>query len=209
VIVTVGLNQNLLHPDLSPFATEAERRAIAWLAPPFGTVTGQICAGSSIANLTALWCARESGARRVVGSAERHREPGSMAKPGFGTRWQTRSPTSIWYGRASGPLWVEQAKRPGQPSRLGLMWTGITITPPAIAFAAGRCHPANGTPGIGGAARTARAVAWRTHRRKGHGRARAGRPLVQAAWASLSRTGTAISMPAAMAAMNTIPPRPL
>ncbi|HBG97310.1 MAG TPA: aspartate aminotransferase family protein [Rhodobacteraceae bacterium] len=70
--LNAGLNQNLLHPDLSPFATEAERRVIAWLAPPFGMVTGQICAGSSIANLTALWCARESGARRVVASGDAH-----------------------------------------------------------------------------------------------------------------------------------------
>lgn len=66
------LNQNLLHPDLSPFATEAERRVIDWLAPVFGMSVGHMCAGSTIANLTALWCAREQGARRVIASADAH-----------------------------------------------------------------------------------------------------------------------------------------
>lgn len=66
------VNQNLLHPDLSPFATEAERRVIGWLAPYFGMAAGHMCAGSSIANLTALWCAREHGARRVLASADAH-----------------------------------------------------------------------------------------------------------------------------------------
>ncbi|WP_306148083.1 MULTISPECIES: pyridoxal-dependent decarboxylase [unclassified Roseibium] len=72
----VGLNaeynQNLLHPDLSPFATEAEARVIAWLAPYFGMTTGHMCCGSTLANLAALWCAREHGATRVIASADAH-----------------------------------------------------------------------------------------------------------------------------------------
>lgn len=72
----VGLNaefnQNLLHPDLSPFATEAERLAVQWLAPYFGMGDGHMCAGSTIANLAALWCAREHGAKHVVASADAH-----------------------------------------------------------------------------------------------------------------------------------------
>lgn len=72
----VGLNakfnQNLLHPDLSPFATEAERRVIEWIAPAFGMSDGHLCSGSTLANLTALWCARESGAKRVVASSDAH-----------------------------------------------------------------------------------------------------------------------------------------
>ena len=70
--LNAGVNQNLLHPDLSPFATEAERRLIAWLAPFYGMADGHMCAGSTIANLTALWCAREHGADRVVASADAH-----------------------------------------------------------------------------------------------------------------------------------------
>ena len=66
------LNQNLLHPDLSPFATVAERRVIDWLSPFFGMAVGHMCAGSTIANLTALWCAREYGARRVIASVDAH-----------------------------------------------------------------------------------------------------------------------------------------
>lgn len=66
------VNQNLLHPEASPFATAVERRVIAWLAPIFGMSCGHLCAGSTLANLTALWRAREAGARRVVTSADAH-----------------------------------------------------------------------------------------------------------------------------------------
>ncbi|WP_306144454.1 pyridoxal-dependent decarboxylase [Roseibium sp. MMSF_3412] len=65
-------NQNLLHPDLSPFATEAEDLVVKWLSPFFGMNAGHMCAGSTIANLAALWCAREHGAKRVVASADAH-----------------------------------------------------------------------------------------------------------------------------------------
>ncbi len=65
-------NQNLLHPDLSPFATEAERHVIGWIAPAFGMTVGHMCSGSTLANLTALWRAREAGASRVVASADAH-----------------------------------------------------------------------------------------------------------------------------------------
>lgn len=70
--LNASVNQNLLHPDLSPFATQAERRVIAWLAPFFGMADGHMCAGSTIANLAALWCAREHGASSVVASADAH-----------------------------------------------------------------------------------------------------------------------------------------
>lgn len=70
--INAAHNQNLLHPDLSPFATEAERRVVAWLAPAFGMRAGHLCAGSTIANLAGLWCAREHGARRVLASADAH-----------------------------------------------------------------------------------------------------------------------------------------
>ena len=72
----VGLNahhnQNMLHRELSPFATEVENRLIAWLAPAFGMSCGHLCAGSTLANLTALWRAREAGARQVVASTDAH-----------------------------------------------------------------------------------------------------------------------------------------
>lgn len=70
--VNAGLNQNLLHPDLSPFATHAEQTVIAWLAPFFGARAGHMCAGSTIANLAALWSAREHGATHVIGSSDAH-----------------------------------------------------------------------------------------------------------------------------------------
>jgi glutamate/tyrosine decarboxylase-like PLP-dependent enzyme len=72
----VGLNarfnQNMLHRELSPFATEAEHTVISWLAPLFGMGGGHMCGGSTLANLAALWCAREHGARAVIASADAH-----------------------------------------------------------------------------------------------------------------------------------------
>lgn len=72
----VGLNaqfnQNLLHPELSPFATHAEAKVIQWLCPFFDMSVGHMCAGSTISNLAALWCAREHGATRVVASPDAH-----------------------------------------------------------------------------------------------------------------------------------------
>lgn len=70
--LNAAVNQNLLHPDLSPVATQAEHRVIAWLAPFYSMTAGHMCAGSTIANLTALWCAREHGAGCVVASADAH-----------------------------------------------------------------------------------------------------------------------------------------
>ena len=72
VALNAKYNQNLLHPDLSPFATKAERQVIEWIAPAFGMGDGHMCNGSTLANLTALWCARESGAQRVIASADAH-----------------------------------------------------------------------------------------------------------------------------------------
>jgi L-2,4-diaminobutyrate decarboxylase len=72
----VGLNarfnQNLLHPGLSPFATLAEKKVIEWIVPAFGMTVGHMCSGSTLANLTALWRAREAGAKRVIASADAH-----------------------------------------------------------------------------------------------------------------------------------------
>jgi L-2,4-diaminobutyrate decarboxylase len=68
-----ALNQNLLHPDSAPVARELEQRVIAWLAPFFGMSGGHLVPGSSVANLTALWAARElHRAEEVVASAAAH-----------------------------------------------------------------------------------------------------------------------------------------
>ncbi|MEO0374634.1 MAG: pyridoxal-dependent decarboxylase [Cyanobacteria bacterium P01_A01_bin.17] len=67
------LNQNLLHQETAPFATEAEQRVIRWLTPFFGMGGGHMCSGSTISNLTALWAARDAGrVRRVVASKSAH-----------------------------------------------------------------------------------------------------------------------------------------
>lgn len=65
-------NQNLLHPDVAPIARDLERRAVDWLASSFGMSGGHMTPGSTIANLTALWAAREAGAAEVVSSAGAH-----------------------------------------------------------------------------------------------------------------------------------------
>jgi len=67
------LNQNLLHPATAPFARDAEHRVVRWLAPAFGMTGGHMTPGSTLANLTALWVARDAaGARRVVASEAAH-----------------------------------------------------------------------------------------------------------------------------------------
>jgi glutamate/tyrosine decarboxylase-like PLP-dependent enzyme len=72
----VGLNaefnQNMLHREVSPFATEVEARVIDWLAPLFGMRCGHFCSGSTLANLTAIWRAREAGAQCVIASVDAH-----------------------------------------------------------------------------------------------------------------------------------------
>ena len=67
------LNQNLLHPSVSPFARTAEDQLIQWLTPFFGMGGGHMTPGSTIANLTALWAARDiSKATRVIASDAAH-----------------------------------------------------------------------------------------------------------------------------------------
>ena len=67
------LNQNLLHPATAPFAREAETCVVDWLAPFFGMNGGHMTPGSSVANLTALWAARDlRGVKKVVASSASH-----------------------------------------------------------------------------------------------------------------------------------------
>jgi L-2,4-diaminobutyrate decarboxylase len=75
------LNQNLLHPASAPFGRAAERQAVAWLAPYFGMGGGHMTPGSTLANLTALWAARDiTGARRIVASEAAHLSIAKAAK---------------------------------------------------------------------------------------------------------------------------------
>lgn len=68
-----SLNQNLLHPATSPFASGAEATCISWLAPFFGMSGGHFCSGSTLGNLTALWAARNcKGVTRVFASELAH-----------------------------------------------------------------------------------------------------------------------------------------
>ncbi|MGF1492585.1 MAG: pyridoxal phosphate-dependent decarboxylase family protein [Microcoleaceae cyanobacterium] len=68
-----SLNQNLLHEMTSPFATQAETLVLSWLVPYFGMQGGHFCAGSTIANLTGIWAARDAaGVEKVVTSEAAH-----------------------------------------------------------------------------------------------------------------------------------------
>lgn len=68
-----SLNQNLLHPATSPVARQMEHRVVAWLAPFFGMDGGHMTPGSTVANLTALWSAREcAGVTQVIASEGAH-----------------------------------------------------------------------------------------------------------------------------------------
>lgn len=66
-------NQNLLHPDTAPAARGLEATVVGWLAPRFGMGGGHLVPGSTIANLTALWAARDlCGVKTVVASSTSH-----------------------------------------------------------------------------------------------------------------------------------------
>jgi len=66
-------NQNLLHQDTGSGARDLEEIVVGWLAPFFGMNGGHLVPGSTLANLTALWAARElKGVRRVVASGVVH-----------------------------------------------------------------------------------------------------------------------------------------
>ena len=68
-----ALNQNLLHPDVAPVARDMEARVVDWLAPAFGMDGGHMTSGSTLANLTALWAAREvTGITAVMASETSH-----------------------------------------------------------------------------------------------------------------------------------------
>lgn len=67
------LNQNLLHPQTGSKARELETRLIDWLAPSFDCDGGQVVPGATLANLTALWAARDlRGVTDVAASVDAH-----------------------------------------------------------------------------------------------------------------------------------------
>jgi len=67
------LNQNLLHPATAPFAIDAERKVIDWLTPFYGMRGGHMCSGSTVANLTALWAARDTKqVEKIIASKAAH-----------------------------------------------------------------------------------------------------------------------------------------
>jgi L-2,4-diaminobutyrate decarboxylase len=69
---TASRNQNLLHPDVAPTARDLEQRVVGWFAPLFGMNGGHMTPGSTVANLTALWAAREAGCVEVVSTPNAH-----------------------------------------------------------------------------------------------------------------------------------------
>jgi L-2,4-diaminobutyrate decarboxylase len=78
---TARLNQNLLHPATAPVARDIESRVIAWLAPYFGMDGGHMTPGSTVANLTGLWVARDlARIETVVASADAHVSIAKAAK---------------------------------------------------------------------------------------------------------------------------------
>jgi L-2,4-diaminobutyrate decarboxylase len=76
-----SLNQNLLHPDTAPVARDLEVLVVNWLAPLFGMNGGHLVPGSTVANLTGIWAARDAaGAEEVVASRAAHLSVEKAAK---------------------------------------------------------------------------------------------------------------------------------
>lgn len=68
-----ALNQNLLHPSTSRFSKIAEDTVISWLSKFYGQSGGQMVPGSTIANLSALWVARDQKKiTKVIASDQSH-----------------------------------------------------------------------------------------------------------------------------------------
>ena len=67
------LNQNLLHPATAPVARMVEELVVGWLKPFFGMDGGHMVPGSTVANLTGIWAARElRGVEEVAASDSAH-----------------------------------------------------------------------------------------------------------------------------------------
>lgn len=119
-----SLNQNLLHPATAPIARELEEKVIEWLCPYFGMTGGHMTPGSSAANLTALWAAREcAGVTEVVASDSAHLSIKKSAHI-LGLRF-TMLPTD-----ARGVLCVE--KLPKDMTRTALVLTSGTTSVGAL-----------------------------------------------------------------------------
>ncbi len=72
-LLAASSNQNLLHPDTAPAARQLEQTVVSWLSDRFSMGGGHLVPGSTVANLTALWAARDlTGADTVVASADSH-----------------------------------------------------------------------------------------------------------------------------------------
>lgn len=67
---SAALNQNLLNPSTAPVARRVEQRTIDWLAPFFGMTGGHMLPSSTLANLTALWAARQCAQIYTVVAAD-------------------------------------------------------------------------------------------------------------------------------------------
>lgn len=66
-------NQNLLHTDTGKGARQLEETVVHWLSKFFGMDGGHLVPGSTVANITALWAARElKGVHNVVASEMAH-----------------------------------------------------------------------------------------------------------------------------------------
>lgn len=108
-----SLNQNLLHPATAPVARHIEEKVIAWLAPFFGMQGGHMTPGSTMANLTALWSAREcAGVAEVVTSGNAHL---SIAKAAhlLGLRYRSLPSSLLGALLAGGAFRRSQPLRPG------------------------------------------------------------------------------------------------
>ncbi len=62
-------SENLLHQGVTPQAADLQQLVMRWLLPLWGMSTGHMVPGATLANLTAVWAARDSaGAARIVAS---------------------------------------------------------------------------------------------------------------------------------------------
>ena len=115
-----SVNQNLLHPDVAPVARDLEARVVAWLAPWFGMDGGHLTPGSTIANFTALWAARELAAVDTVIASDTVHLSAAKAAHLLGLKY-----ISVPTDRRGG---LDAAELPGDLSRTALVLTAGTTS---------------------------------------------------------------------------------
>ncbi|MCP4224357.1 MAG: hypothetical protein GY773_13525 [Actinomycetia bacterium] len=129
------LNQNLLHPDTGDLARQLEHRVIDVLAPVWGMDGGHLVPGSTVANLTALWAARDL--RRVTTVVASEAAHLSVAKAAHILGLDYRPLPTDPEGRLDLSLHIDHGPSGGSQANRGGPLDGVDLNRTAVVLTAG------------------------------------------------------------------------